>query len=765
MAYVSVRASADAATVTPPALSVGNASVVEGTGTRTMELPVTLAETATTAFTVKYTVQGVTAVAGVDFTPESGTLSFKAPNKKSAIPVEQLVAVPVLWDATPGTRTLTLTLSSPTAGATIAHAVGIGTIIVPSGTTPTVNVGDAGIYYGDGGPSRTMDFTVTLSAPLTVATSVDYSLIAGTAVPNDDYASVTAGTVKFAKGATNEQISVTVYPDAFAAPNRVFYLDLTTPKKIVLGRAQGIGAMIDDGTEIVTPLDPSYHEATMTADRSSAPPTAFDTYGITNTNGTTVVDAPTANAGGNSRVMFWPAAEQPTADQESCAQWQGEGPSGLGFTDQQGVALRISTVNGVTRAISVTKNVYGSTNFVFNVHVWDTSVPGVYTQIGSFNLRSVFVVGAALVPFPWDICAEAVGNTVSFEVWIDGQPEPAFGNTINGGSVTLPAGYDVPGYAGWYAGHIAAGDSLYYDNLTTGPPPPPATLPGAPSAVSAVAGDGLAQVSWTPPASNGSAITNYTVTANDETNPTNGGQTVFSTGSPATVTGLTNGDTYTFTVTATNGVGTGPASVPSNPIMPTAPPSAPTGVAAVAGNSSALVGWTPSTANGSAISGYTVTAVDQTNPANGGETAFSTGSPATVTGLTNGDTYTFTVTATNGVGTGPASAGSNPVVPSTVPDAPSDVAAAPDSADDPGVLVASFVPGFDEGSAVTGYTVTITDLTNPGDVNNGATVGGTGSPVTITGLTSGDTYSFTVTATNGDGTGSASAASEGVASP
>ena len=58
-----------------------------------------------------------------------------------------------------------------------------------------------------------------------------------------------------------------------------------------------------------------------------------------------------------------------------------------------------------------------------------------------------------------------------------------------------------------------------------------------------------------------------------------------------------------------------------------------------------------------------MTAADVTTPANGGQTGTGTASPITVTGLTNGDSYTFTVKATNAIGTGPASAPSNAVTP------------------------------------------------------------------------------------------------------
>jgi hypothetical protein len=89
--------------------------------------------------------------------------------------------------------------------------------------------------------------------------------------------------------------------------------------------------------------------------------------------------------------------------------------------------------------------------------------------------------------------------------------------------------------------------------------------------VIATPGNAAATVTWTAPGSGGSAITSYTVT------PYLAGvaqATTSVTGSPpattATVTGLTNGSSYTFTVTATNAVGTGKPSSPSNAVTPSA---------------------------------------------------------------------------------------------------------------------------------------------------------------------------------------------------
>ena len=72
------------------------------------------------------------------------------------------------------------------------------------------------------------------------------------------------------------------------------------------------------------------------------------------------------------------------------------------------------------------------------------------------------------------------------------------------------------------------------------------------------------------------------------------------------MSGLTNGVSYVFNVTATNAAGVGPASSNSAPVTPRTVPGAPTGVAATAGNAQASVSFTAPADGGSAITGYTV---------------------------------------------------------------------------------------------------------------------------------------------------------------
>ncbi len=175
--------------------------------------------------------------------------------------------------------------------------------------------------------------------------------------------------------------------------------------------------------------------------------------------------------------------------------------------------------------------------------------------------------------------------------------------------------------------------------------------PDAPTAVTATAASTSAAVSWTTPAWNGgAAITGYTVTAS----PGPGTCTATPPATTCTVTSLTNGTAYTFTVTATNSVGIGPASTASSAVTPLGPAGAPTAVTATNADTTSSVSWTaPASTGGSAITGYTVTAVPSDGSAN--VLCISAASPCTLTGLTNGLSYSITIAATTAYGSGTAS--------------------------------------------------------------------------------------------------------------
>ena len=173
-----------------------------------------------------------------------------------------------------------------------------------------------------------------------------------------------------------------------------------------------------------------------------------------------------------------------------------------------------------------------------------------------------------------------------------------------------------------------------------------------------------------------------------------GGATVRS----CTFNGATNGTPYDFFVVAQNAVGNSAASAVSNVVVPSVLPGAPTSVTASRGNASAVVSWTAPTSQGGGITGYAVTS----NPA-GGTSTCTTATSCTVSNLVNGTAYTFTVVAQSASGNGPASAASSPVVPATVPGAPTGVAATVANASS---TLTWSAPSTTGGSAVTGYRVT-----------------------------------------------------------
>ncbi|MBO2614116.1 tandem-95 repeat protein [Shewanella algae] len=261
-----------------------------------------------------------------------------------------------------------------------------------------------------------------------------------------------------------------------------------------------------------------------------------------------------------------------------------------------------------------------------------------------------------------------------------------------------------------------------------------AVVPGAPTSVNAVASDASATVSFSAPASNGgAAISSYTVTS------TPGGITASGAGSPLTVSGLSNGTDYSFTVSASNTAGTGPTSSPSNTVTPKASQSI-----SFSNPGAQSFGTTP-----------TLTAT-----ASSGLTPVFSSSTTGVCTITASGTLTFVTTGNCSIDAdqpGDSSYNAAPTVTQSftvnavVPGAPTSVNAV---ASDASATVSFSAPVSTGGAAISSYTVT----SSPG----GLTASGAGSPLTVSGLSNGTGYSFTVSASNIAGTGPASSPSNTV---
>jgi predicted chitinase len=280
----------------------------------------------------------------------------------------------------------------------------------------------------------------------------------------------------------------------------------------------------------------------------------------------------------------------------------------------------------------------------------------------------------------------------------------------------------------------------------------PARPPAAPTAVEAASGDRHATVSWTAPSDNGgAAITGFEVAWSS-----GGGGTLAVQGGAATsalVSGLTDGVSYSFTVSAVNASGAGPASALSAPVVPAAPaslPAAPTITSLTVGVRAVALAWSaPLDDGGAPITSYVVT-----RSRSGGAFATATVSALTLTGATvvdlqNGGAYAFEVAAQNSAGLGPATASSAEVTLPDLPGAPTRLIASPATH---GATLTWTAPAATGGVPLVGYRVLqreYTELTFSPSIFTQTTP--TAGAAAVTGLHDGSHYTFEVVATNAAG--------------
>lgn len=285
----------------------------------------------------------------------------------------------------------------------------------------------------------------------------------------------------------------------------------------------------------------------------------------------------------------------------------------------------------------------------------------------------------------------------------------------------------------------------------------PSTLPSQVSSVTAVRGDTEVGLSWDAPHDGGSPIIGYHIEKDDGSGWTDAVADTQSDATSFTVTGLTNGTTYTFRVSAINANTsayladgfTVMASSPSNAVTPVALPGAPTGLSATRGNEEVSLTWTvvDSQVTGEELVGHRI----QQSTDNGAswsdaiaDTASVAGA-ATVTGLTNGTAYLFRVSGISAAGSGQYVTLATEVTPSTTPDAPASVTAVAGN----GEVTLSWDAPHDGGSVITGYRIEKHD--GGGWTVAEANTGNAQTTFTVTNLTNGTSYDFRVVPINQNG--------------
>ncbi len=291
------------------------------------------------------------------------------------------------------------------------------------------------------------------------------------------------------------------------------------------------------------------------------------------------------------------------------------------------------------------------------------------------------------------------------------------------------------------------------------PPDPPTNVVGTP-----VKGGGAIDVSWDASASPGSTwLVSYTVTAFIDNNPVPGAQCtksrigLIAPGTNCTISKLTNGTAYTFSVVAANKTLSSPPSSASAPVAPVGVPAAPTNVTAAPGNGMAVVSWTAPPTAGSPITGYNVYSIPSGAKCSPPTTPTPVATQCAVQGLTNGKAVSFTVEAMNLSGTGPESTPSNQVTPAGPPSPPTGVTAVVQG--DSTIVTTWKAPKNDGGAQVQSFTAT---------AFSGSTASGQcfGSAVQTTcpinSLSKGTAYTVSVIATNVAGQSQPSNPSEAV---
>jgi len=352
--------------------------------------------------------------------------------------------------------------------------------------------------------------------------------------------------------------------------------------------------------------------------------------------------------------------------------------------------------------------------------------------------------GNGSVTLIWEPSGDNGGLPISNYIIYYGTSQGDYTKTINLGNITS---YTITGLTNGqrYYFAVSAINGVGESGKSREVSAVPCTLPSAPRNLKGIGGNGKITLSWEAPENDGgSAITGYRIywgsTSGNYTESKEVGNVL-----THTITGLTNGQTYYFAVSAINEAGEGEISMETL-ALPCSTPSPPENLETVAGDGKVILTWQPPTSDGgSPIIGYYVYWWSS-NQEYSGKSDIIDGLTYTVTNLTNGREYSFAVSAINVAGESQLSARVH-AVPFTVPSAPRNLTGIIGN----GELTLIWEPPDDDGgNTIWGYMIywgtTSRNYTSAQFVGKIHTY-------KITGLTNGQPYYFAVSALNDAGEG------------
>jgi hypothetical protein len=303
----------------------------------------------------------------------------------------------------------------------------------------------------------------------------------------------------------------------------------------------------------------------------------------------------------------------------------------------------VAPYNGYTYNLWVAGG-YGNTITVStNGFVWTT----VYTDASFIPSKIIYNNGIWTVVGTGPYCMITSPNLITWT--------PVYQPAFPAGAGILDAVYAdsmLVAVGGATGGSIAVKKNGQWSVI--GAPGTTPNIPDAPTDITVVPSSTSAMVSWTPPTAN-PELTGYKIYSMPDNKLAN---TAGPTATSLNVTGLKNGTAYRFSVVATNSLGSSYMATCTPSTLPGVPK-----VTAVAGNAQVTLSWVSAPGPGVPTTGYTITCNQSVsippNPT----------SPLVITGLNNGTSYIFSVSATNIIGTSAAGA-AKAVVPVSVPDVP-----------------------------------------------------------------------------------------------